>query len=82
MNIQITNWIDDRYNGRVITNATIEDENGATWEYDKYSYIDGHRELRIPGADDDYPEEHQSENGYDARSFDEALLILCEGGYI
>jgi len=82
MNIEICGWIDDEYNGRTITNATIIDANGATWEYDAYAYQTAHRELRVPAADNDYPEEHQNENGYDARSIDEALLILTEGGYI
>ena len=82
MNIQINGWIDDEYHGKTITNATITDDNGVTWEYDAYAYTDGHRELRIPEADKEYPEEHQAENGYDARSIDEALLILVDGGYI
>ena len=82
MNVQINNWIDDEYNGLTVTHATITDDNGMDWEYDAYSYQSNHRELRMPEADAEYPAEHQNENGYDARSLDEALLILMEGGYI
>lgn len=80
MNVQINGWIDDEYHGKTITNAVITDNNGVIWEYDTYSYQSGHRELRVPEADGEFTEPH--ENGYDARSFDEALLILVDGGYI
>jgi len=82
MNVQINNWVDDEYHGRTVTHATITDSNGYIWEYDAYAYQSNHRELRIPAADKEFPEEHQNENGYDARSLDEALLTLMDGGYI
>ena len=76
MNIRIENWIDDEYHGRTITNAVITDSNEVEWEYDAYAYMSNHRELRAPEADKEFPKEHQAENGYNARSIDEALLIL------
>ena len=82
MKILNVTWIDDRYTGRTITNAQLLDSYDVLWEYDKHAYQTGHRELRVPEADKEFPEEHQLENGYDARSFDEVLLILKEGGYI
>ena len=80
MNIQINGWRDDEYHGRTITEAIITDINEIVWKYDAYAYQDGHRELRCPEADGEFTE-HES-NGYDARSIDEALLILVDGGYI
>ena len=82
MTLQINHWINDKCNKRTITSATITDDNGIVWEYDAYSYVSNRRELRIPVADKELPEEYQSENGYDARSLDEALLILLWEGYI
>ena len=82
MNIIISGWKDDEYHGRTITEATITDSQGVDWLYDAYSYVTGHRELRIPEADSEFPEEHQNENGYPCSSFDEAILSLVEMGFI
>ena len=81
MNVQVNNWIDDEYNGLTVTHATITDGNGYEWEYDAYSYQSNHRELRMPKAGKEFHLEHQSENGYNAQSIGEALIILIEGGY-
>ena len=80
MNVQIISWKDDEYHGRTITSAVITDNNNIKWLYDVHAYQDGHRELRVPEADGEFTE-HEA-NGYDARSIDEALLTLAEGGYI
>ena len=75
MKIISVSWIYENVNTepRMITNAVIEDDNGYGWVYD----WEAPRQLRLPEADEDNPN-----NGYVANSFDEAILVLKEGGYI
>ena len=75
-------WIDDEYNGRTITGATITDHNGTVWEYDAYAYAQSRRELRVIEADSNFPPGEEHNNGYCVSSFDEAIITLVEGGHL
>ena len=62
------------FTGRIvrIIKATIIDDNGYEWVYDR----EAKRELRTPNSDS------VPNNGHTMSSFDEALIWLKEGGYI